>query len=151
MPSSASDSRRKRARYQRAQSETIGVILLVGVVTLAISTFGIYYLGAIETNPGPTTNVDSRVTSEWVNLTHDGGDVLNSDELELVVRTNGTAKGIEWSDGGVGDRFDPGETWAFNVSADSDFDSKDTKVRIILVHEPTDSVVFETVTAPETS
>jgi flagellin-like protein len=60
----------------RAQSEPIGVILLVAVVTLVISVSGFYYLGALDTGVSPTTNVDSRVTTDQIRLTHDAGDVV---------------------------------------------------------------------------
>ncbi|SDM49146.1 Protein of unknown function [Halogranum gelatinilyticum] len=144
----------------RAQSETIGVILLVGVVTLAISTFGVYYLGSIDQNPGPTTNVDSHVTAEEIRLTHDGGDIVDTANLRVVVRANGADTGIDWSEGSLSgstpDSFGPGETWSVDVSAarddasGSDFDP-DTEVRILLVHDPTNSVVYDTVTSPDSS
>jgi FlaG/FlaF family flagellin (archaellin) len=144
----------------RAQSETIGVILLVGVVTLVISTFGVYYLGSIDQNPGPTTNVDSHVTAEEIRLTHDGGDVVDTADLRVVVRADGTDTGIEWDDytkpPDLSPQFEPDETWSVNVPNNrqdvptEEFDS-DTEVRIILVHEPTNSVVYDTVTSPDSS
>lgn len=155
-----SSIREMSGRYNRAQSETIGSILLIAIVTLAISTFGIYYLGAIETNPGPTTNVDSLVTTEEIALTHDGGDVVDTADLRVVVRADGTETGIDWSEGSLSGstpgKFTPGEIWTVDVSAarddapGSDFDPS-VRVSLLLVHEPTDSVVYETVTAPESS
>ncbi|EJN59335.1 type IV pilin [Halogranum rubrum] len=149
------ESSRLDSRRMRAQSETIGVILLVALVVVSLSTFSVFYLGSIDGNTGPTVDVDSRVTTEQLTLTHNGGETLVSDELRLVVRVDGDETGIDWpDDASVGPKFGPGEQWSVAVSDVRDsktpFNRTDT-VDVSLVHDPSGTTVFRQTVNPHPS
>lgn len=140
------------SRRMRAQSETIGVILLVALVVVSLSTFSVFYLGSVDSDQGPTTDVDSRVTTDRLTLTHNGGEALVSDELRLVVRVDSDETGIDWhDDASVGAQFGPGEQWSVAVSdvrnSRVPFNRTD-KVDVSLVHRPTQTTVFQRTVNP---
>jgi flagellin-like protein len=128
----------------RAQSEVIGVILLVAVVAVTISAAGAFYLSTLSEESGPATDVRVTVTSDTVELTHNGGSALANESLRLLVRANGTPRGVSRAIGD--DRFDPGERWLWNVSG-SDFTESD-RIEVLLVHEPTGTLVVRETVSP---
>jgi hypothetical protein len=132
----------------RAQSEVIGVILLVGVVTITIGGAGAVYLSTVADESGPATDVRVTVTDDAVALTHNGGSALSMDSLRVVVRRNGSDTGTDWSDGApVGDgddRFEPAEKWRQDGFA---FDSAD-RIEVLLVHEPSGTLLVREVVNP---
>lgn len=135
----------------RAQSEVVGVILLVAVVAVTISAAGAFYLSNLSQESGPATDVRVTVTDEAVTLTHNGGSTLATDSLRVVIRRDGTDTGTDWSDGTVvgdgNDDFEPGERWRQDGFA---FDPND-RIEVLLVHEQTGTLVAgETVNPTET-
>jgi PKD repeat protein len=130
----------------RAQSEVVGVILLVAVVALTISGAGAFYLSNVADAHGPATDVRVTVTADTVTLTHNGGSSLATDSLRVVIRRDGSDTGTDWGDGTVSgdgdDSFEPGEQWR---QGGFGFDP-DERIELLLVHDPTESLlVGETV------
>lgn len=111
----------------RAQSETLGSVLLLGVVVLAVSTFGVFYLASVVDGvgaDGPPANVDGRVTTEGIRLTHLGGESVRTDALSLTLVVDGVRQSVGWADGSLSgttpDSFDPGESWSLTRAFETD-------------------------------
>jgi len=76
----------------RAQSESIGVIMLTAVIVLLVGGFGVVYLGASGAGSGadtPLVDAEVTVTDQQVTITHVGGDTIPTSELDVIVRANG--------------------------------------------------------------
>ena len=135
----------------RAQSEVIGVILLVGVVTVTIGGAGAVYLSTIADESGPATDVRVTVTDDAVALTHNGGSSLSTDSLRVIIREDGSDTNTDWANGTVtgdgDDQFEPGETWRQNEFT---FDSND-RVEVLLVHDPTGTLLVREIVNPTVS
>ncbi|MFD1633659.1 type IV pilin N-terminal domain-containing protein [Haloplanus ruber] len=135
----------------RAQSELVGTILVVGLVVASVGVAGAYAMETVtQSSEAPQATVTGQVDTDGITLSHQGGDSLPSEDLRLVVRVNESGTGLGWSDGtlsGGDDTFDPGEGW--NVSESY---APGSVVTIRLVDEPTNTVLFRaetTVTAQE--
>jgi flagellin-like protein len=132
----------------RAQSEVIGVILLVGVVIIAIGGAGAVYLSSIADESGPATDVRVKVTDDVVVLTHNGGSALSTDSLRVIIREDGSDTNTDWADGTVtgdgDDRFEPAETWREGGFM---FDSSD-RIEVLLVHNPSGTLLVNKTVNP---
>ena len=126
---------------ERAQSEIVGTVLLVGVVVVTVTTLGAGLLGSVSEDDDPLGDVSGEVRTDEIRLTHRGGESLAVVALEVVVRTDDGTTRIPFADGALAgpdsDRFDPGETWSKSASFD-----ENEEVRVSLVHD-SDSVLFE--------
>ena len=133
---------------RRAQSEVIGVILLVGLVAIIISAAGAVYLSTIDDESGPATDVRVTVTDETVTLTHNGGSAPATDSLRVVIRQDGSDTNTDWADGTVtgdgDDRFEPAETWREGGFM---FDSSD-RIEVLLVHDPSGTLLVDETVNP---
>jgi len=133
----------------RAQSELVGAILVLGLVVVSVGVAGSYAMGTVtQSSEAPDATITGQIGTDELVLSHQGGEALPSDELRLVARVNGSGTGLAWSDGtlsgGDGDDvFDPGETWTAAESYDPD-----SVVTLRLVHEPSNTVLFRTETTP---
>jgi hypothetical protein len=129
----------------RAQSELVGAILVLGLVVVSVGVAGAYAMGTVtQSTDTPDTVITGQIGTDGITLSHQGGDSLPSDELRLVVRVNGSETGLAWSDGtlsGGDDVFDPGEGWTASESYDPG-----SLVTVRLVDEPTNTVLFRTET-----
>lgn len=67
----------------RAQSETVGVVLLVGVVVITVSTAGAFALSDVDSD---IRDFDGRieVTTDSITIAHAGGDPIAFSDLLLV-------------------------------------------------------------------
>lgn len=118
----------------RAQSEVIGVILFVEVLTITIGSPEGIYLSTIADESGPATDVRVTVTDNTVALTHNGGSTLSTESLRVVIRRNGIDTVTDWDDETLAgdDQFEPAETWRQDGFA---VDSDD-RIEVLLVHDP---------------
>jgi len=131
-------------RTERAQSEVVGTILLVGVVVVAVTTVGPVLFLSFDEPAEPSTEVDATANDTTVELTHAAGEPIAADELRVVVR-NGTDEGrAAFTDGSVssgnfvvGDRWTAGWTGTLGIDP-----TPGERVDVILVHDPSNSVVF---------
>lgn len=126
----------------RAQSEIIGSLLLVGTVVILMTVVGYYGLGQIGPDEGPTAVIDATVTDDSVTFSHGSGDPIPGDELTVVLRYDGTEQRYDFdARGNYGDDdvFDPGEQWTFSRLVP--YDESDD-VEVILIHDPSGTVLF---------
>lgn len=93
----------------RAVSPVIGVILMVAITVILAAVIGTFVLGlgdqVQQTSPNAQFNFDfdNDAGNEALEVTHDGGDGINTDELFLRgdVQVNGTD--FSWGANGVSD------------------------------------------------
>lgn len=133
------------AADDRAQSEVIGTILLVGVVVITVTTAGAFYLSNLsDSETGPTTDFNATVTTSSVNITHLGGDSIARDELTVIVRNNSNTQQFSVADGTLtnsdaDEQFELGERW--DTSSIS-LPAGET-VRILVVHDPSNTLLYD--------
>lgn len=125
----------------RAQSETIGVVLLVGVVVITVATVGALALSTIGSDT-VGADVDVRVTTSGFFFSHAGGDPLQMSELLIVVRDGNRTLRPDFTpntiyDGDDDAVFEPGERWA---NVDRNFDVH-TRVTVSLFHTGTNQLL----------
>lgn len=129
----------------RAQTELVGAILVVGLVVVSVGVAGAYAMGTVtQSAETPDAAITGGIGTDGITLSHQGGDSLPSDDLRLIVLVNGSETGLAWSDGtlsGGDDAFDPGEGWTASESYDPG-----SVVTVRLVDEPTNTVLFRTET-----
>lgn len=115
----------------RGQSETVGVVILVGVVVLTVSTAGwfvaTHYLDQARAHP-TFADADVNATEDTLVVTHRGGERLPEAGVTVIVRSGaGTVRYDMASDpidrSGDGDgTFEPGESVTFAHSLDGSLD-----------------------------
>jgi PKD repeat protein len=138
---------RRNAPSERAQSETIGVLLLTAVVIIVIGIGSVVVLGGQADGQTPVADFEPTVTSGTVSLQQTGGDAFEKSDLVVVVQGAGQERHgmetfTELSGNGDG-KLDPGEQVrrSYTISQDA--------VRIVVVHEPTGTAVFNRKVAVE--
>jgi hypothetical protein len=144
-------SRTRYAGAIRGQSETLGLVLLLGVVVVTAAAFGSAYVGTV-TDRGDRVSADVSIDLDpgGFTVTHEGGAELPADELRLLLRGPGfdyepgfaaefTAGPDSEDDDGDG-VFEPGERWANDTAAPY---ATGDDVRTTLVHGPTNTVLFD--------
>ena len=70
-----------------AVSPVIGVILMVAITVILAAVIGTFVLGlgeGVQTTPQAKFNFDYNESGSRLTITHDGGDAIDSDELEVV-------------------------------------------------------------------
>lgn len=130
----------------RGQSEVVGTILLVGIVTLAISGVGsviIFNFYGQGSNQGPSIECSIEYTDDDVTITHLGGESADVDSLTAILRNESSESRtpLNPSDGGGDSQFDAGDSATFGMI------SKETEV--LLVTENT--VVCDDTVQPNSS
>jgi FlaG/FlaF family flagellin (archaellin) len=131
----------------RAQSEVVGEILLVGLVVLAASTFGLLVVGGIGTEETTLADVDADATvgTNRTTITHSGGDAIRASTLRVLVGVNGSAvtdrPRNDTASAGIGDdRFDPGDVWAYDLDRTI---TNETVLRVLVADNATETVVAD--------
>ena len=121
----------------RAQSETIGSVLLLALVVILVSTIGLAGLAAIGTfapvEPAASVGVDGVVDDGELTLVvvHEGGDALAPDEVVLLVGEGEDRQRLELADAtGDDSTFRPGERRKLTAGP------FDPPVRVLVVHAP---------------
>ena len=108
----------------RAQVESLGSLLLVAVVVVSAGTFGAYYIasatggnagGAAGGSNGGDLTLELSVTTDELDLSHNGGGSVATDGLQVRIENASGEYTYDFSEGrlrGDGDgQFDPGERW----------------------------------------
>lgn len=122
----------------RAQSESIGVILLAGVIVLSVGAFGAYYLPTLDDGGDrPLFSIEGDTDPPNVTITHAGGDSIGAGELRLSVEVNASRVAYPTLDRA----FTPGETWSVNVTNHANV-SPGSVVGVTLYHPPSDSRLY---------
>jgi FlaG/FlaF family flagellin (archaellin) len=118
----------------RAATETLGTVLLVGVVGAAVSLLAGSVLFVQSADDGPLADVTTNVTVSQVVLNHTGGDPLDADRVSVVIRGENESRKDGLDD--VGERLEPGEGTVVDHDPDLDPDPGD-RVRVLVVHDNT--------------
>lgn len=126
----------------RAQSETVATVLTLAMVVITVSVIGYYLTGGIEADGEPAADIEGVVTANTAALAHQGGESIPGDELTVVLRYDGTESRYDFAtDGSYGPDpiFDAGDRWELDGSVPYD---PDDRVMVLLVHEPSNTVLF---------
>lgn len=131
----------ERAGGGRAQSETVGVIMLTAVIVVLMGGFGAVYLGATgeAASDGPLVTANVTATADRVSITHAGGDSVRIADLDVLVRGSDASERHSFDVGNVSDtaddRFDPGERYARNHGVGGG------QLQVLLVHTESNTVL----------
>ena len=131
----------------RAVSPVIGVILMVAITVILAAVIGTFVLGLGDSlgENQPTAQLDATIDYSADNITieHSGGDTIAADELSVIV--NNGSSSYE-SNGTYGERFSVGDqinAEAGEGTGTTDNISADNEVRVRVIHESSDSVLFD--------
>lgn len=81
-----------RPHSNRAQSETVGVVLLVAVFVVSATAIGVAYVGGVGSEADEiVVSADLSANGTDLRVEHLGGDALPNGELVVVVGADGTA------------------------------------------------------------
>ena len=131
----------------RAVSPVIGVILMVAITVILAAVIGTFVLGLGDSlgdsQPSAQLGLDVDDTNDQVTLSHDGGDSINTADLEIVayndsaVHSNADARVsidtvVSTDEITVGDAVNIGYTSPGGDAVD----------RIRIIHTPSDSVLL---------
>lgn len=99
--------------HDRAQSETVGVILLLAVFVVSASAIGVAYVGAVGSDAAEVV-VSAELSADGTDLRveHLGGDALPNEELVVVVRADG--KSTRYRFAPPSGEFAPGDRRTFS-------------------------------------
>lgn len=130
----------------RGQSETIGVILLIGVVVTLVFLVGFVVFGDFQSqvSDDQRANIDSTTTVDNVTLDHRGGDSMDAADVTVIVsgtdEESGALEDGTLERGTDSGRFDPGDRWTWDHSVSGD------TLRLVVVHDPTNTILHEDTT-----
>jgi PKD repeat protein len=135
---------------QRSQSEVIGVVLLIGVVTTLVFLVGGATLTTfLSEGDTPHVDIDAEATTQNVTIAHAEGDSLVRDDIELILEGD-TSERYQLSEftqlrGNDTTRFEPGDEWSREHGINTD------RMTVLLIHQPTNTILDrETVDVVET-
>jgi hypothetical protein len=126
----------------RGQSEVLGVVTLTILIVLLIGLVtSVAVLPSVSGNSVPPA-VDLGVGAEpgTVEVSHRGGESLETDGLVLVVRGSADEVRLGFESAFGEPRFDDGDSVAFSPSLPL---NAGDRLRVLVVHEPTNQVVYD--------
>jgi len=130
----------------RAQSETVGVVLLTGVIIILIGIVGVVVVGGVDTTEEPRLDLGVTATTETVTITHRGGDAVTTGALRVVLQGDEATRSFTVDatnvTGGDG-------TFAFADVFYGIHDLGDEAMRVRVVHVPSNTVVADERLDPE--
>ena|GEM_PF-1359670 len=137
-------SRSLHDKWTRAQSEVVGVALLVGVFALLALLVGTVVIGNVtnQASDEPLAEINTSATAENLTLTHGGGDGFEETAITVILRQNGdeTRYGLDSFTENRGSdtaRFSAGERWVRSHTLTTGL------ARVLVVHEPSNAVVHD--------
>lgn len=129
----------------RAQSETVGVILLTAVVVVVTTTAGFYILTDVNERAEGDRLADIKITptASGVGIEHRGGDDFNASKISVLVR-GATEQQFVLADefappDGNTERFAPGQRWEQTTG-----DSYDGELTVLVVDSEGGRVLEQT-------
>ncbi|WP_423750906.1 type IV pilin [Salinirarus marinus] len=135
----------------RAQSEVVGNVLIVGIVVIGVSVAGAFYLSTIGSEDETFADVEvtlSNTSGPQATFTHQGGDAVDSSSLVVRVTRNGASLSPtldpDASRGLADGRFDPGDHRVYNLTSPGPTPVQDgDAIRAILTTSSTDTVLVD--------
>jgi len=104
----------------RAQSEVSSETLLLGVVVLSVSVFGVAALGTVAVDQPTLAEIsETSGDNEYIELSHAGGQPLDNDSVRIMLRDGTTSVTLSLTDGEIldqsdQDRLSPGSVWRWD-------------------------------------
>jgi len=133
-----------RQTQGRAQSEVIGIVLLVGVVTVLVLGAGSVVLSnLVQSDDRPLATIESSATATNVTIEMRGGDRFSAADVAVIVR-NGTEtrlglaaefRQISGADNGT---LEPGDRWR-----DRSYTPPSGEFRLLVVDTDSGTVLHE--------
>lgn len=120
----------------RAQSEVSSETLLLGVVVLSISVFGVAALGTVAVDrPTLAELSETSGDNEYIELSHAGGQPLDNESVRIILRDGTTSVTLSLTDGEIlnqtsQDRLSAGSVWRWNDWASTSLSGEIT-IRVI--------------------
>lgn len=136
--------------FERAQTETVGIVLVTALVILLTSTMGFVVVESMMEADSRAPFGDYRfdATETGISVTNAGGESIPLSELALVVVSSGDSENVSFTEGSLTDGgtiFQPGVTWRYGGESVSY--NHTVELDLLVVHRPSGTVVDqETVT-----
>lgn len=127
----------------RSQSETLGILVLVGVVLVLAAAIAVFLVADTGPEEEPRlANINIDATVDTITVEHEGGDTLRPEELQVIVITETGRSEVDLLD------------FQFQQPTDaSDFTSGERfgrangpyvgTVSVLLVHRPTETIIAD--------
>jgi len=136
-------------RGGRAQSDSVGVILLTGVIVVIAGIGGAAIIGGVaedaERSSAPMVDFPVEITADNLSVTHAGGDTVTQSELTVIARDGSATERYDVDSANLtGDsdgQFEPSERFERNHSLGG------SKVTVQVVHGSSNSVLTRETTA----
>ena len=128
-----------------AVSPVIGVILMVAITVILAAVIGTFVLGlgeGVQTTPQAKFNFDYDDSSDQLIITHDGGDAIDSDNLQIVgggtdVNWTASTSTVDSFDVQAGNSTTINDAVAIDASEEAAVDPGDT-IRVVWSDPDTD-------------
>lgn len=118
----------------------------MAVIVVAVSSVGVIaFTGMLSEEEPVSAVIEAELTPESITFRHGGGDSMAASDLEVVARNSSSVQRISFENGttsGEDDQFEPGDRWVHRHPF-----GDDERVQLILIHEPTNAVLFDGVRA----
>ena len=129
---------------RRGESEVIGTLLMALVIVALVTLIGVFGIIPLATGDVATPTVDLRVTvtPDATVVHHDGGDRIQSRELDLIIaRDDGTRTRVTFSDL-HSPTFADGDAVTYSFLPGEQLNPGD-RVQVLIVHRPSSSLLFD--------
>lgn len=126
----------------RGATAPMGTILMAALVVVAGGAAVVFYTDLTDSlqEPAPQSRTSVDVVDDEVRFTHEGGDRLDTEDLNLVVDTGSERFRVPFADGRLDGRddgnFTAGDRWRYCQQS-----TPGESVTLELVHEPSNSVL----------
>ncbi len=137
---------KRKAWTRKGVSDIIGNLLILAITVTLFSSILMY----VSSMPGPsekvysdfTSTLDIRSTHYWVNITHQGGEVLEDYKTAIYIFIDNTPQTLDIGDGIVSaTSWDTGVTWSY---LDNKVLGSNTSVSVMIVDTAANTVVYTT-------
>ncbi|WP_302081330.1 PKD domain-containing protein [Salinibaculum rarum] len=125
----------------RGQSETIGVVLLTGVIVVVAVVAGFVMVTNVssQTTSAPLLDIDANATTQNITIEHTGGNDLNAADVDIILRGDSTVRysleSFTEVTGSDGTRFTPGNKWQRTHGISGE------RMEVLVVHTPSNAIV----------
>lgn len=137
-------------------SPVIGIILMVVIVVIMSAVLAFYAtnLSIGETQPNAVVeaqfytqyNSQTDTYTDYMELQHRSGDSINTEDLEVQIRSNGVSASLANTENNLGTEFGPGETGSYEISSTAEQICQQgvDEAEITLVDNKSNHVVYTT-------
>jgi len=124
----------------RAQSETVGVVLLTGVIVIVVAVIGGVVLSGVGADAGaPVVDIGGEATSQDVLVIHNGGDSLARSDVDIIMegdqRIRHSLDTYTQQVGADNTRFERGDIWERSNEVTGE------RLTLIAIHVPSNTIL----------